>query len=203
MTQSDFENALVDVRKAYRLIYLYQRRVMDIVQYIGDTLSFRYAGGWSWFSNNTPKGGKGALGNWAWDWLNMYFYEFNFSERKINDNLLMFSIFLQSDTGYYDSNNEKPLFIESFHPAEESSTKLIFLVGKNCWHKDYSDDFEDTSQLFKKDAKDLIRNSNKGVLLAKVFPLSDFLNLDTTTKCLAELIEFLKDNGIAEIEITR
>jgi hypothetical protein len=82
MTPSDFENALIDVRKAYRLLYLYQRRVMDLVQFIGDSLTFRYAGGWSWFSDNTPKGGKGSLENWAWDWINMYFYEFNFSAKK-------------------------------------------------------------------------------------------------------------------------
>jgi len=203
MTQPEFENALVDVRKAYRLLYLYQRRVLDLVQYIGDTLTFRYQGGWSWFSNSTPRGGKGALGNWAWDWLNMYHYEFNFSAKEIEGNNIMFSIILQCDTGYFDSGIEKPLDIESFSPADESLTQLMFLVGKNCWHKDFSDDFKDTSQLFKKDARDYIKNSKKGVLLAKVFSLSNFLNLDTTTKSLEEFVTFSKANGIEEIELTR
>jgi len=115
----------------------------------------------------------------------------------------MFSIFLQSDTGYFDSGIEKPLDIESFSPADESLTQLMFLVGKNCWYKDFNDDFKDTSQLFKKDAGDYIKISKKGVLLAKVFPLSNFLNLDTTTKSLEEFVTFSKANGIEEIELTR
>ncbi len=102
-TSNDFGNALVDVRKAYRLLFLYQKRVMELVQFMGDTLSFNYKGGWSWFSANTPSKGKGSLENWAWDWLNMYFYEFNFSSKEINKNKINFSILLQSDTGFPSS----------------------------------------------------------------------------------------------------
>ncbi|MDC7218749.1 MAG: hypothetical protein PQJ59_02350 [Spirochaetales bacterium] len=67
--QKELNKALLEVRKAYRIIYEYQKRVLDLVKYISKSLGYQYAGGWSKFSSPSPKNGKGSLDNWAWDWL--------------------------------------------------------------------------------------------------------------------------------------
>lgn len=205
-TPAEFEDVLVDVRKAYRLIYLYQRRILDLVKYIGDSLTYRYKGGWSWFSDNTPRDGKGSLDNWAWDWLNMYFYEFDFEEKEISQNKIHFSIVVQSDTGYFDSNphGENALNINEFISPEMSSTKVIFFIGKNCWHnnEEFRNDFEDDSEYFKKTLAEYVKQIDKGILLSKSFYLSDFINPEKTKESLKIWIAFCNKNGVKEIGIS-
>ena len=200
-TTNDFTNSLIDVRKAYRLLFLYQKRVMELVQFMGDTLSFSYQGGWSRFSSNTPRNSKGSLDNWSWDWLNMYFYEFNFAIKEIDKNKIKFSILLQSDTGYYDSQSDSKVNVESFLLPENSETKIIFLVGKNCWHPDFENDFEDTNAIYKKELLEYVKTVEEKTLLAKSFLLTDFINLDTTQNALMKWVEFCNENGISQIEM--
>ena len=140
-TSSQIETILVDVRKAYRLLYTYQRRVMDIIQFIGDLTSRRYQGGWSKFSNSSPKDGKGGvdLSFWAWDYLNMYCYEFHFADLVIGQNSVGLSVWLVSDSGFYDSEIGDQPNIESFSSVENSATKLLFVIGKNTWHTKFED----------------------------------------------------------------
>ena len=40
MNQADMEKALVDVRKAHRLLYEYQHRIVDIMHFVQDKLKF-------------------------------------------------------------------------------------------------------------------------------------------------------------------
>lgn len=198
LSVDQFESALIDVRKAYRLLYLYQGRILDLMKFIGDNLIFRYSGGWSWFSQNAPRQGSGRLENWAWDWLNMYFYEFNFSNKLIEGSKISFSIFLLSDTGFYDTTNAHKLDLNAFASAEVATTKLIFLVGKNSWHKDYENEFALT---FKKESTGFIKNSENRVLIAKPFALSRFINSDETRKCLLEFVSLCQQNGLSEISL--
>lgn len=202
-TTNDFKNTLIDVRKAYRLLFLYQKRVMELVQFIGDTLSFNYQGGWSWFSDGTPKNGKGSLENWSWDWISMYFYEFNFAIKEVNKNKIKFSILLQSDTGFYDAQPHSKQEVETFLSPENSETKLIFLVGKNCWYPDFAIDFEETNAIYKKELSEYAKTVEEKTLLAKSFLLSDFINLDTTQNALIKWVEFCNENGINEIKMQK
>jgi hypothetical protein len=90
----DFENMIINVRSSFRLLYSFNRRILDLMKYIGKKFNIPYCGGWSKFSASSPKDGKGSLNNWGWDWLNLYLYEFHFCKENIS-----FSIILQSDTG--------------------------------------------------------------------------------------------------------
>lgn len=194
---SQIENALIDVRKAYRLLYVYQRRVMDIMQFIADITSRRYEGGWSKFSNSSPKDSKGYLTQWSWDWLNMYCYEFFFGDKIINENSIGLSVWLVSDTGFYDVDANDKLNLDSFSNVESSSTKLVFVIGRNTWHSDFND-FEVN---MKSEATEYVRHDEKGILLVKSFKLSTFLNADETRKRLQELVLFCQGNGISEMSI--
>ncbi|MDB5250656.1 MAG: hypothetical protein JWQ40_5050 [Segetibacter sp.] len=194
----DIDVVLLEVRKAYRLLYTYQRRVMDIMEFVADQTSRRYAGGWSKFSASSPKDGKGSLDQtWAWDWLNMYCYEFWFGEKIIDGNNISFSVWLVSDTGFYDTASEDALDISKFNVVEDSITKLVFVVGRNTWHSG----FETFESILKKNMEKYINTDEKGCLLAKSFNLSFFTNFDHSRACLKEFIIFCHKNGIPEISI--
>ena len=127
---SDINQALLEVRKGFRLLHNYQRLALDAVNYIGTQLGFRYAGGWARFSDNTPRGGKGTLDCWAWDWLNMMWQEFYFELEGVEKSPFFLSIWLVSDTGYFagaDPAAERDA-VEAFAPPEVSGTKLVFLL---------------------------------------------------------------------------
>ena len=83
LTKQELEKVFIDVRKAYRLLYHYQKRVLDLVKFIGDELDFKYHGGWVKFSEQCPRNGKGALTNSAWEWLPMYYYQFHYYNNRL------------------------------------------------------------------------------------------------------------------------
>ena len=195
LNKEQFENILLDVRKSYRLLYVYQRRVMDLMKFIGDSLALNYEGGWSWFSQTAPNNGKGNLDKWAWDWLTMYLYEFHFSELKSSGKKIRLSVILQSDTGFFDPGIDSKTNIDAFAPVEESETRLIFMIGMNAWHNSF-DDFKDN---MKKNALEYVRSKEDSIFLTKSFKLSQFMSEDGARKCLRELITFTHYNGIKEI----
>lgn len=195
-SNKQIDSVFLQVRQAYRLLYTYQKCVLDIMQFIGDQTSRRYAGGWSKFSASSPKDGKGTLDEtWAWDWLNMYCYEFWFGEEIIAENKINFSIWLVSDTGFYDTGSQDELDIEKFNSAEKSSTKLVFVAGKNTWHGL----FETFSSILKTDTEKYINTDEKGILLAKSFNLTSFTDYDLSRACLKQFINFCITNGISEL----
>lgn len=126
MTASPLEKTLLDVRKAYRILHDYQRCAMDLARYISTQLCFLESYGAPAFSARPPARDKINLDAWAWDWLGMYYYDFHFSRE---DNLHL-SLLLISDTGFYVSNDPAPkeTNVSTFAPAEESRTKLGFLL---------------------------------------------------------------------------
>ncbi len=107
MQKNNTKELLIEVRKSYRLLYQYQKRILDLVDYIGKKYGLNYNGGYPKFSGVTPRNGSGNLNLWAWDWLNMYYYEFHFSHKKSGNDTLFFSVFLLNDNGFFKNNNEK------------------------------------------------------------------------------------------------
>lgn len=192
---TDFDSVFLDVRRAYRLLYLYQRRVMDVMKFIGNQLSLRYAGGWCQYSGPTPRNGKGSLDNWAWDWLNMYLYEFNFASRLVDNKEIRFSVFLVSDTAVFDAGLDDECDLTAYPPAESADTRLVFLAGKNAWHGDFDDFWEN----YKKDAPDYVRVNTTGTIIVKSFPLKEFVNGHLAEQAITKFTELCNVNGIPEV----
>lgn len=195
----------MDVRNSYRLLYNYQRRVMDLVEFIGKKLSFNVYEGYSKFSK-ARTGLKGSLDWWAWDWLGMYHYQFLFSQRYFEkdgkQNIISFSVILVSDTGFYDVGKANPLDVMSFEKVELSQSKLVFFLGKNkLIYTEYAD-FE-KHNLSKNSSDYVVKGGDNEVLLAKSFDLNNFINEETTIKSIKEWIEFCHRNGVNEIEISQ
>ena len=132
------DEALLDVRKAYRLLHDYQRMALDATKYIGTQLGLTYKGGYPYFSDCAPRDGKGSLDNWAWDWLNLMFYEFHFQREITKDQWLNLSIWLFSDTGYFvsDVRAREQTDVNTFVPVDKAGTKVGFLLYRH-WKQEY------------------------------------------------------------------
>jgi len=197
---AEVTNALQDVRKAYRLLHDYQRAALDASSYIGAHLGFRYAGGYSKFSECAPRDGRGALDNWAWDWLNLYFYDFHFVREQDGEEPVNLSIWLFSDTGYFVSKHPSPdeTDIDTFARAEDSGSKVGFIAYRQ-WTEDY-DFIEDSEAVrtFLENNGQLPKLLHDAGIRAMVRDFSCLTCQDSTDILVSELAEFLKSSGFGE-----
>jgi hypothetical protein len=191
---NDFDIMLLNVKNSFRLLYSFNRRLLDLMKYIGKRFNLSYNGGWSKFSDSSPKDGKGSLDNWAWDWLNLYLYEFHFVKENIR-----FSIIFQADTGRWDS--EVDYFeIEKFEKSEKTKSKLFFIFSNNdCWNMDLILDDKYMKSEYEKEY--FIENGDKQKAYCKVFELDEFKNKTGIDRMLEEYIKYLNKNKIFDINI--
>lgn len=191
-------NQLADVRKAYRLVYQFQKRVLNILRLFEDEFSIEYYGGYAQFSNQTPAASFGSLDDSPWDWLNLYLHEFHFREEELRYRYrINLSVFLVSDTGYFDALNADKSNTKTFVPADESTSKLVFMIGKDAWH----DSFDDFQLNFKSNSPDFIRTTKKGTVLAKSFELDTFSSQMSAIQAFRQLLSFWRENGIYELNM--
>lgn len=192
---------LLSARKAYRFLFEYQSKILKLVSYIGSKYGIDYSGGYPHFSNMIKRNTSAYLDCWAWDWLNMYFYEFNFYNQ--NDKL-NFSIFHMPDSGYFDSTedpkyyDEKKLQVNEFKSIEESESKLIFVIGKNFWVEDCTEwGGEWNYKAFNTLPFGKLSNDNGGVLVFKQYPLVNFSDEGSILACMQDFQKFSHHNGIS------
>ncbi len=171
MEETELKNALVEVRKAYKLLHEYQRRVLDIALFVNTkiidltatTLSLNNKHyWWPWFSNSAIKKGHAILSNthWAWDWLGLYMFEVGCdNQNKGSNHHIKFACLVITDTAYF--KNIVSLNPQSItcHPNEdifngnnrndidkyfsgEGETKIVLMLGKDCWHDSKNEDNE-------------------------------------------------------------
>lgn len=185
ITPNDFSKILADVRKAYRLLFLYQTRIQDLIQYIGTGYSFSFESGWSKFSQH-PKKGKGVrLNQWAWDWLPYYLYEFYMGHRTINGIRAHFAIVLQSDTGFFDLDKIDKLDLDAFQTVEKSETRLIFIAAKGKYEDPITQLLQDR---LAKEQTEWLRKTDKGTpsWLGIAYSLEDFFTIENTDQILED-----------------
>lgn len=192
LSKPDFEEVLTDVRSAYRLVYLYQRKVLDVVRIIGNKLQFSYHRGYPKFSDPSITRGKEGLDDWAWDWLNLYLYEFNFETKELDKHKIDFSVVLQSDSGAYLSGAEAT-DIEKFESPGRSSSRLFFITGKNYW--------EDVDGIIEELAKNSecveeIRMKRNAGMLFKSYDLKEFMNEEKIDRSVEAFINLCTKNNI-------
>ena len=119
--------ALVDVRKAYRLIYLYQKNILSTV----DRFVQEFSGVFYWWtpteSSAPPQRGTNLTKRWAWDLLPLYSAAILYTSGGENtehfpgDWLLSFQLTTDSS---FESDGEEPNPI-NFEPAEDGETSII------------------------------------------------------------------------------
>lgn len=198
--QNNINSTLVDVRKAYRLLFDFQSRIMDLVSFIGGTYAFEYDGGHIKFSNIAPSNGKGSLKDSAWRFLPMYFYDFHFKQRKINNNNIYFSVFLIADTGYFENlkdNLPNKKDVDTFHSVEESKTKLLFVAGKNKWgNSSLNDQNWNNIEFTLQDSGIDIKDVDGGIMIFKSYELNNFLDEDKAMETMRNFQYFARQHSI-------
>ncbi len=193
----EFSEVLTDVRKAYRFTYIFQRRVMDLVEFIGKYYKFKYLGGYSHYSKTILKG-KGKLRDSAWEFLPMYHFEFQFITPEIDNRQLIFSILCQCDTGFYDTglSEKNKDSIDVFKSAEESET-FLHLVFREI----NSDINHYKNYMYKTKSAKLIPNNSfqfneNELLIGQKFPLLNFFDENRTKLSLIEFDNHCSEYGI-------
>jgi hypothetical protein len=196
--RSEIDGILLDVRKSYRTLYSFQRMVLDLAKYIGDRMSFTYSGGYPVFSSPSPRPGKGHFNCWAWDWLNMYHYEFHYAPRFQPGSGLRLSVEIISDTGYWLSQHQglSRIDLDRYELPEHSGTKLLFIIGKDVWKPAYTRDVYDKMKSLLLSNEPLFEIIEDGSMLFQVFDLADFLNAEDTDRQLSSFIATCGAHGI-------
>lgn len=202
----ELDSALVDVRKAFRLLHAYQRRIIDTAKFITDTLSKSIHSGFSVFSGNAPKNGyKMELNRWAWDWLNMYTYEIYYGISNIENDTIQFAILFISDTGAFNSprthTEPNP---QSFDSPEDSETRVVFQIGKNGWKPE---GYNNGPFFSHKSPNEFEVHEENKFFVAKSYLLSDLIDEQGIYRVLNDFIDFSETKGIkgffSDISVTQ
>ena len=213
-TTENLSKALQDVRRAHRILYAYQRRMLDLVHFIQSKLDMPVKDlcGIKHFSK--PIYGR-SIGHtplniwptmWAWDYLYSYLFEYYLGEKEAGDKLHNYKLSLiqYSDTGYFDQEGAEKCKISGFGSEEESSSKLLFFLEYKS--KDSEWEWKDGSYMerivlnkeigSKKHTKQVRGTSKEGKQILCSFPLERFINMEATLEVLREFCDYCKEKDI-------
>ncbi|WP_276482694.1 hypothetical protein [Paraflavitalea pollutisoli] len=198
METTDLQAALIDVRKAYRLLYMYQRRLVDTVDYISQSIGVQIENTYCCFSGSFFDGRKHYRDYWAWDWLPMYFHEFYCgAHKRLNGLVINVGIAIQSDTGFYDAQLSNKQNIEAYAPVEDSETRLLFYLARNGWKQD----FPEFEKLWERSQRTFALTKGDKQFAAIALPLSDFMHETLIHASLKIVAEFFQNNGFPEFMV--
>ena len=205
ITKEEFNKALVEVRKSFRLLYEFQYQVLKLINHIGTSFKMRP---YKWYPKlSTLITGQekldSTLTRWTLDWFHIYYSEFVYNK----DNLYL-RILLALDTGWFEynfdnwktdveeyiKNSEPDLTDEDYFvkPAADSHTLLILILErKNSNDADFKND-----KLLHKDFFNKNKTSGKiGTAFYAVYPLEEFYSLEATDNLLKQFAKEAKKQG--------
>lgn len=192
----NLNESLNEVRKAYRLLFDFQSRILNLINFIGGRFDFDYSGGFPKFGAQSPRNGSGHLKLWAWDWLNFYFYEFHFQSKVVNNDSLRFSIFIVCDSGYFDakkSNTVSKTDTSSFLDTDHSLSKLIFVAAKNTWGLFGEENWNNVAFTTEEYG---YKTDENGTMIFKSYNLEEFENEIRANNSLLDFQNFCLKNDI-------
>lgn len=206
----ELNRALCDVRKAHRIIYAYQQRMLDLIRVIAAKLDFNGCIlGEKFFSNPIYLKRNGYLeivdGMWAWDFLYSYVFEYYLGEIELDDDSRVALCIVQySDTGCFDVDDSNRQQTNTFALEEESSTKLLFIIELKPKKKEWVWDIEKIVN-----NKEFACKSHTHTVLEKKgckqglysFPLERFVDEKSMIQALQEFCDFCREQDIVELEL--
>ena len=210
-TTENLSKALLDVRRAHRILYAYQRRMLDLVHFIQSKLDMPVEDlcGFKHFSRPISKKGNLTIWHdmWAWDYLYSYLFEYYLGEKETdNGGAYALSLIQYSDTGYFDQEGKEEgtrLELEKFKPEEESSSKLLFFLEYkrmySKWEWGNGTSLEkivlDKKVGSKKHEKE-VRNIEGVTQILYPVSLEEFINIETTLEVLREFRSYCQEQEI-------
>ncbi len=125
MTREETQDALHDVRRAYRLIFAYQRRILDSIRLLTQEYEVLYGG--PKFAGR-PKFKRFEFDRWSWDYLPLYQAIFKF---RIDVEFEL-SIYINADNGFFLNDRGNHLDrtnIDRFEDAEKSDSYITLILA--------------------------------------------------------------------------
>lgn len=211
-TTENLSKALLDVRRAHRILYAYQRRMSNLAYFIKCKLGMPDFYGFKHFSNPIYGRSKGHSrlniwhDMWAWDYLYSYLFEYYLGKKEAGDKLHNYKLSLiqYSDTGYFDQDGQKRGRISEFGSEEESSSKLLFFLEYKS--KDSEWKWKDGSYMerivlnkevgSKQHTKEVRDTATGGKQILCSFPLERFINMEATLEVLREFRSYCQEQDI-------
>lgn len=195
LSKQELNETLTDVRKSYRLLALYQQRIKDTVKYIGNVYGMNFDSGWPKFSKTASRGRRVNIDDWSWDWLSMYFYEFNLGSKIIDAKSYHFKVLHQADTGYYDASVKLSMqSINEFGSANKAISRMFLILSREengCPLKHL------LNGKLSADSNVIIQNEN---WLAIPYELQQFMNQEGTDNLLKDFdIKVFQKFGVSLI----
>ncbi|MDE7386259.1 MAG: hypothetical protein K2N28_03885 [Muribaculaceae bacterium] len=195
--------ALCDVRKAHRIIYAYQKRMMDIVRFIGNKLDFPFVEGYKHFSNGAPK--KISSGTWAWDYLYTYLYEYYLGTKVNPENNIEYalSIFQFSDTGFFESDKSVRTNLSTFVEEEAAESKFLFFLEikpKECpwWWKT---EVINKKEFATKNHTSTILKEGESIIVLYSVGIEKFIDEKSALEVLNEFCALCSNEGLIELTL--
>lgn len=189
------EDLFLNVRKAYRLLHDYQQMVLDAIRYIGSQLDIAENGGLARFAGDAGKGRERTLGMASWDYLPMILCEYHFLKGRHPEEWLSLSIFVVSDTGYYDADPaiaEKSRS-ESYGDSEKSKSKLIALIRPGHFEPTL---FKDPTEMREFVLKDTLPEDVKAKgWTCKSFGMDQILSEERANEIVDMIVKMAATNG--------
>lgn len=208
----EFNDALCDVRKAHRLIYSYQQRMLDLAYFVKTKLDFPDFQAKKRFSSDISKNRSSKYlriwnDMWAWDFIYSYMFEYYLGEIELdNGDSCALSIIQYSDTGYFDADGESRTDVNSFAEEKESSSKLLFILEVKPkktkeWIWNIHEISLDKEYGSSKHVKDLLISDKGNMQVLYSFTLDRFLNENTSLNALQEFVDYCRNNDVVELSI--
>lgn len=208
-TTENLSNALLDVRRAHRILYVYQKRMSDLAYFIKCKLKMPDFRGFKHFSRPISRN-SGYLtirhDMWAWDYLYSYLFEYYLGKTEASDKLhdYKLSLIQYSDTGYFDQDGQRRCRISEFGSEGESSSKLLFFLeykpkgSKWEWGNGTSLEKIVLDKKFgSKEHTKTFQSPATGVKqILCSFPLERFINMEATLEVLREFCDYCKEKDI-------
>lgn len=139
--KEDIEGALLDVRKAYRLLYLYQRRVLDLCDEIVDVLNTQLKTttlGFTWWQPccgdaHVGRATTNIFGRSSWDFLTLcdftvFYLPEGQDENVQNPGDWMFALRMTADDGHPNLEEEPDADVTKF-AAPDNTLTLVRLYA--------------------------------------------------------------------------
>jgi len=204
----ELDNVFTNVRNAFRLLYRYQNRALNIINYIREQTPYTDMWGGKWYSNpigtrrDSPDKDYANLrvwkDMWAWDFLYGYLFEYYFGTTKINKKDIEMSVMQVSDDGYFLSHNPSSSLtdLSTFADAEDSHSYIVLNVGYNKW---MSDDKHDEWWAFLCDfisGRDDFKviKDEKSFFITKRYPMQKFSSQPEADKVIRDFGKLVYDS---------
>ena len=130
------QDAMTDVRRAYRLVWAYQRRMLDMVQAVVKAFPETTHHYWTPTEfDGLPRRASDPIGCWAWDALPYYSVSWLRVVEGLEEKHMplagrwMLEIQHEADNGWKDGKDEPDARI--FEKAENSSSTLSIIIWKS------------------------------------------------------------------------